>query len=389
MIKVEFTQNHNIQAPDFSKKELPVFAVNEPDISEIKKFAEPLLKYKNVIICGRGGSVTSFVAYFGALAKFETKKNVHVVDTVDPDYLNYVKENCKTAETIVIVISKSGTTIDVIENYVFFSKYKCVFVVTPGDNTLANIAKINNIAILPHPEVGGRYSGLTATALLPACLVGIDIERLWQGAKKAYQDFAPSEKNNLALMLASFVFENDKKGKCEIYLPIYSKKLVGFSELVMQLIHESWGKQGKGATIVPVDAPESQHHSNQRFFGGRKNMQGLFLKLENFEKEITLVVDKKIKSVTVRDGNLESLDKLSLTNSMLAEFIGNYEDIKKRGVAASFITLNKINAESIGYLTGFLHYLTVYLCWLENVNPFDQPEVESSKEISFSARLKR
>lgn len=388
MIKVKFTQKQNIKAQDFSKKEIPAFASYEPNLEEIKNFAKPFLKYKNIVICGRGGSTTSFRAYFEALKKFNSTKNVFIVDTVDPDYLSYVKKSCPNKETIVLVISKSGTTVDVLENYLFFAKYNCIFVVTPGDNTLANIAKIKNIPVLAHPEIGGRYSGLTATALLPAELMGISVGDLWSGAKKAYKDFAPENKENLAFLVASQVFENYLKGRDQIYFPIYSKALFGFSELIMQLIHESWAKENKGGTVVVVDAPESQHHSNQRFFGGRKNMQGLFLKLENFESKTNISVEKEIEKVTLREKSISFLDNQNLNNSMEAEFVGNFVDAQKRNVPLAVLELEKITAESIGYLTGFLHYFTVYLCWLEGVNPFDQPEVESSKEISFLERTR-
>jgi len=389
MIKIDYTQKIDLKGNDFSGKEIPSFASYAPNIEEIKSFGKELLKYQNIIIIGRGGSVTSFRAYFDALVRFSTNKKVYIVDTADPDYLNYVKKNCPTSKTVIIVISKSGKTIDVIENYLYFSNYKNVFITTLDGNPLHEIAKSKNIKVLEHPEIGGRYSGLTATALLPAFLVGINIDNLWRGAKKAYAEFGSAKKGNQAAFLASYLYNFDQKGFVDIYLPIYSERLGGFSELIMQLIHESVGKGGRGPTILPVSAPESQHHTNQRYFGGRKNIQGLFLRVENFESDIKLVVDNQLSGLEIRSGELGAVNGLPISKTMRAEFIGTFEDSKKRGVPAAAITVEKINEESVGYFTGLLHFLTVYLSWLNNVDPFDQPEVESSKEISFKERFRK
>lgn len=389
MLKVRYSQKNKFKNPDFSRKEIPSFAEYAPNLKEIKKVGKKLLRYENIIIAARGGSITSFKAYFECLAKYKTKKSVYFIDTVDPVFLDYVKRNCPIKKTIVIVISKSGCNVEVNENYFYFKKYKCLFITTPNNNPLHTIALKRNIQFLPHPEIGGRFVGFTAIAFLPSFLVGINIDKLWEGAKKAYADFSPKRRNNLALNLATYLFNFDKKGYVDIYMPIYSNQLSGFSELILQLIHESVCKDRKGPTIIPVTAPESQHHTSQRYFGGRKNMQGLFLKLEKFSNNEKLSIDKNLYNISIRGGKLALLDKLSVARTMDAEFTGTFTDSIKRNVPASAIIVNKVNEEPIGYFMGFLHYLTVYLCWLNKVNPYNQPEVETSKEISFKQRLKK
>jgi len=389
MLKVKYASKEKIKPADFSKKDIPSFASYNPDLDNITLVGKRLLKYKNIIIVGRGGSVTSFKAFFESLVKDKTTKCVYIVDTADPDFLSRVKKACPIKNSIVIVISKSGQTIDVIENYLYFKNYKSFFITTPNRNPLHRIAEIKNIDVMEHPEIGGRYSGLTATALLPSFLTGIDINNLYKGALKAYFDFAPSKKNNAALKLASSMFYFEKKGFIEIYMPIYSTRLLGFAELIAQLVHESVGKKERGVTIIPVEAPECQHHSNQRYFGGRRNMQGVFLKLEKFSRDEKIKVEKDLKNIAIKSGKLEIIDGITLAKTMNAEFVGSFQDSLNRGMPTSVITLDEINEQSVGYFTGFLHYHTVYLSWLNRVNPFDQPEVESSKEISFKERLKR
>lgn len=387
MINIRYTQKPKTKKVSFSQKEVPAFAAYTPDIAKIKSFGKNFLKYENIIIVARGGSITSFRAYFEALAGFEKNKKVYFVDTADPDYLLHVKKSCPRNKTVLIVISKSGTTVDVIENYLYLPGYKTIFITTENNNTMYKIARKKRIPILSHPEIGGRYSGLTLVALLPAFLVGIDIGKLLKGARRAYKDFSPKNVSNKAKRLAEYLNYFDRKGYVEIYMPIYSAQLQGFSELIMQLIHESVGKNDKGLTIIPVSAPECQHHSNQRYYGGRKNMQGLFLIINNFQNKDYFKVPSNIKDIILRNKSLGKLNSLKLKDAMRAEFVGNWKDSIKRKVPASMISLDKVDEENVGYLVGFFHYLTVYLSWLNRVNPFDQPEVDSSKEISFRNRF--
>ncbi|PKP41072.1 MAG: hypothetical protein CVT95_13010, partial [Bacteroidetes bacterium HGW-Bacteroidetes-12] len=324
-----YSKKNQIKLKDFSKKEIPAFAKYYPDVDLIKAQALKYRKYKNIIIAARGGSITSFYAYFGALNNVSSGKKVYFVDTADPDFLYNVKKSCTKKDTLLIVISKSGKTIDVIENYLYFSSFDSVFITTPDYNPLYKIAQKRNIEVLSHPEIGGRYSGLTATALLPAYLVGIDIAKLADGAKKAYSDFSPKKKNNNALKVATWLYENDKKGFVDIYNPIYSSGLKYFSELIMQLIHESVGKKGKGPSIIPVSAPESQHHSNQRYFGGRKNIQGLFIYQNDFLRNEKIMVPNDISKISLRDHDLSVINKLELKKAMAAEFAGSFEDSVK------------------------------------------------------------
>lgn len=387
MLKINYSQKIDFKKNTFTKKENPSFVEFTPGIDEIKSFARKFNKYTNIIIAGRGGSVTSFKAYWNALGKYKSKKSVFIADTTDPYYLSFIKKSCSKKNTLLIVISKSGTTVDVIENYLYFSKFKSVFITTKNNNTLHRIAKEKKIPVLAHPEVGGRYSGFTAVAFLPAYLVGLNIEKICKGAFRAYVDFDHKKTKNLAYNLASYVNFFYKKGYTEIYMPFYSSQLFGFLELFMQLIHESVAKNGKGPTLIPVLAPQSQHHSNQRYYGGKKNMQGVFIVIDDFKNEEKYKVSSDIAGIKLRDKNLSVFSEIKLADSMRAEFLGNWKDSGKRKVPASAIHLAEISEESIGYLTGFFHYFTVYLSWLNNVDPYSQPEVETSKEISFYSRF--
>ncbi len=82
---------------------------------------------------------------------------------------------------------------------------------------------------------------------------------------------------NPALKLSSALYLLEKREFSEVFMPFYSVKMSGAIPLIVQLMHESVCKDGKGQTFYGALAPESQHHTNQRFFGGQRNVVGLFV----------------------------------------------------------------------------------------------------------------
>jgi glucose-6-phosphate isomerase len=204
-----------------------------------------------------------------------------------------------------------------------------------------------------------------------------------------YARCAPSVRieENPALQLACVLYLLEKKRYSEIFCPIYSSKLACFSNLIVQLMHESVCKKGRGQTIYCADAPESQHHTNQRFFGGKKNVLGLFVTVnEQHDSGSRVKVPEPIKHIAVRGGTLGDIDNVPYHKSLEFEFEGTFRDAVSKKIPCIRLSLDKISAFSVGEFTGFWHYVAVYSAILRDVNPYDQPEVEYSKEISFELR---
>jgi glucose-6-phosphate isomerase len=286
-------------------------------------------------------------------------------------------------------VSKSGTTIGTLESMFAFSDHKILLVTSPDTGALSILAKEKGLDIIPHPPVGGRYSGLTSSAFAPALFFDIDVEAIDNGARTMYKYCHPGVAidKNLALQLAASLYLLEKKGYEEIFCPIYSSKLGGFENLIVQLMHESVCKKARGQTIYCAEAPESQHHTNQRFFGGRKNVIGLFVTVESQQDmESKVAVPDAVKQIKVRDGTLENINKVPYAKALEFEFQGTYQDAINNKIPCAHISLDKISPFSIGEFLGFWHYVAVYSSWLRDVNAFDQPQVETSKEISFKLR---
>src|SRR5438105_2867731 len=83
------------------------FLTYVPDFEEMKKIVEPYRNYKNVLIIGNGGSISSFISIYSAL-KYNATKQAYILNTVDPDYIHELKQQLSPKDTIVVALSKSG-----------------------------------------------------------------------------------------------------------------------------------------------------------------------------------------------------------------------------------------------------------------------------------------
>lgn len=362
-------------------KETPTFVKNKNDFKLIEKVSRKHFKVKNLIVIGNGGSITSSWAYYKALDK--SGKKVFLVNTMDPDYLFSVKKSCKVKDSLVIAISKSGTTVGVLESLLFFEGYKTLVITSPG-SALFEIAKKKKYEVVEHPDVGGRYSGTSLVAYIPAKILGIDVKKIDAGARRMYRKC--SGKSDLALRLSTALYLLDFNGYDELFLPVYSPRLEGFFSLIVQLIHESSCKEGKGQTVFGGLGPETQHHTNQRFFGGKSNAVGLFVKVEKYDHDTKTKVPLALKKIVLKDVALNVLDKIPLSKAVEYEFEGTFRDAVRNKIPVCSLSLDKISEETVGEFMAFWHYVAVYSSWLRGVDPYDQPQVEASKQISFELR---
>ncbi len=356
------------------------FLSYHPNFSKIKHYQKEFGNYQNYILAGHGGSVTSAKALIGALGS--NSKNIEFLSTVDPDYIAGLLKRFSKENTLVIGISKSGQTVTQLEAMLHFADYPWM-VITEKDTPLEHMAIKKGAEIIRHPHIGGRYTGMTEVALVPAALCGLDIEGIYQGARELYDLYA---QDNIALQAAHIFYELEERGFTDVFMPFYSSELFSFSDLAVQLCHESFGKDGKGQTYFSAQAPESQHHTNQRFLGGKKNISGLFVRTERFSNDSNTIVPPAMHSIAINGSHLIALNKIPLSYAMAAEFQGTWEDAKIHAIPIVSITLKNMDPKEIGMFVAFWQMFAVYSSVLRSVDPFNQPEVESSKSISWSKR---
>jgi len=386
MIDIDSEESKN-KIEKISSIPTPRFAQYIPDIGKLRKLREKYSDKKNIIVEGNGGAIENFRSIFSALSS-GSDKNVYMLDTEDPDYIFDLTRSCKAKNTLVILTSKSGTRIQVLANYFALKKFPILIITEDNKGSLNEIRKIKNhdVSFYPGVEMTDRFTGLTESALTTSEIVGIDSEQMIKGGEDMHRNCDPKAelKNNIALQFALCLDSLEKIGYNEMFLSIYSKKLAGFYNLIVQLFHEGVCKNGVGQTIYGGEAPENQHHTLQRFISGRKNSVGVFITIKNFShKEIAINVDDDLKKVICRNIAMEKLDKMPLENIIHAEFEGTWQDVTDNKIPAINLEMDNLSEYTVGAFMAFLQYASFYSAILRGVNPCDQPGVEKSKENIF------
>lgn len=222
----------------------------------------------NALLLGMGGSSLApevLAMTFGVReSNGKLGLQLNIVDTTDPDQILAASKIAPIEKTLYIVASKSGTTgeVDALFRY-FFQRAQSklgnqagshfIAITDPG-TPLEKMAKANDFrrVILADPEVGGRYSALTAFGLVPAILLGLDGTRLLEHAAWMADQCQPEipEERNPGLVLGAILGEATLQGKDKLTL-LADPEISAFGSWLEQLVAESSGKQEKG--IIPVD----------------------------------------------------------------------------------------------------------------------------------------
>ncbi|MCL1879526.1 MAG: glucose-6-phosphate isomerase [Actinomycetia bacterium] len=270
------------------------------------------------------------------------------MDSLSPVFVNHILGSSDPARTLYIISSKSGSTIEVhmLEQVVWryvvghlgaaAAASRFVAITDPGSPLTDLAADKHYRFILPGPvDVGGRFSALTTYALLPAALVGIDIEQALQEAAQTERFCCQDSPDNPALQLACFLYDAYQQGRDKFSLVMPPSGQV-FGLWVEQMVAESLGKQGIGILPnVEVDASILASPRPDR-------------------SVITYAVGKV-------EGFAESLENIHRSIPRLDMTIDNPTQ-----AFANFVVWE---------------YATAFLGILMEVFPFDQPDVEQTKAI--------
>lgn len=342
------------------------------DLDYLKREAAKIdFEFENVIIIGNGGSITSFNAY-----SICCDKNTFIINSMDPALIRKVKSQCSVDKTIVLAISKSGNTLGVIESLMAFTSYKVIVVTEGEEGALRQIATKMDWQIVEHPNISGRYSGATSAGLFPALLAGCKIDEIAKGIAAGYKY------KKEAWSLAKYYYELEHKGYCEVYVSAYASLLKNFRTLIIQLMHESVCKNGQGQTFYFSEAPECQHHTNQRFFGGKKNVIGTFITVKTWHDDKKITVPDTIAELNLKSLELKKLDDISYQQALLAEYHGTKTEADRLDIPNVTIELPEMTNEIAGELLSFWQLVAFYSAILRQVDPFNEPAVTNSKNIT-------
>ncbi len=301
--------------------------------------------FSNVVLLGMGGSSLCpevLARSFGSIPGFPP---LCVLDSTDPAQVRSIEARVDLANTLFIVASKSGSTLEPnIFKQHFFEKAardgsRFVAITDPGSK-MEQVARDDNFWRTFHglPTIGGRYSALSDFGMIPAAAMGIDTSRFLNTAAKMVDACSPwqAPDQNPGLQLGVFLGTLARVGRDKLTI-VCSPGIHDLGAWMEQLIAESTGKEGKG--IIPVDrepltAPA--HYGQDRVFA--------YLRLDN-------APDRK------QDAAIAALEASGFP-------------VVRISVADAY----QLGAEFFRW-----EFATAVAGSIIGINPFDQPDVEASK----------
>ena len=211
----------------------------------------------DVVLMGMGGSSLTASVLHAALGTAAGGLTLHVPDTTDPEELLALESRLDFARTLFIAASKSGTTIETSAQLAYFwekapdgSRFAAI---TDAGSPLDALARERGFRHVFHgdPEIGGRYSALSAFGMVPAALFGADVGQLAMRAQEmldACRRTVPAE--NPGVLLGAVLGEAALAGRDKLTL-VLPGELTELGVWIEQILAESLGKEGTG--IVPIE----------------------------------------------------------------------------------------------------------------------------------------
>ncbi|MGI6216457.1 MAG: hypothetical protein ACOYIK_02475 [Coriobacteriales bacterium] len=234
---------------------------------------------EDVLIIGQGGSTQASMTMASLLDNVgRLDIGFHTMDCLSPEFVRSVLDSINPARTIVVVSSKSGTTIEptmmfkcIWEEFVKAlgpekAGKRFVAITDPGSQLEKTALQDGFAAVFPgEPTVGGRFSALSVFGLVPFALMGMDVCALVDYCAEAERKCSLDSMENPALRLASYLKESVLRGRDKLSFN-FSESCAALGMWLEQLIAESTGKDGWG--ILPnteSDVSLLQTHNSDRF----------------------------------------------------------------------------------------------------------------------------
>ena len=247
---------------------LDIVERQQRDLSQFQALAEDIQQagFEYALLLGMGGSSLCPEVLAETFGKQEGFPRLSIVDSTDPAQVRAAEQSVDLKKTVIIVSSKSGSTLEpnVLKQY-FMARMKeavgaeagkhFIAVTDPGSH-MEQVARGDGFRHIYYgdPEIGGRYSALSNFGMVPAAVMGLDVEKLLTKARNAVDAcHAPDVKKNVGVRLGLILGTAANAGHDKITF-FTSPTIYDMGAWFEQLIAESTGKQGKG--ITPVDLEE-------------------------------------------------------------------------------------------------------------------------------------
>jgi len=311
-------------------------------------------KYTHVLLLGMGGSSLAPEVLRETFGVREGYLDLDVLDSTDPGSVLGYADRLAPERTLFIVATKSGGTVETLSSFNFFYNWTAeavgeqeagrhfVAITDPGTR-LTEIAEDYGFrtTFVNDPDIGGRYSALSYFGLVPAALVGVDLETLLNRALgETYNCVAVDcsmEGNNRAALLGVVMSELTQAGRDKLTL-IASPAIASLGDWIEQLVAESTGKEGKGIVPVvgePLGSPDVYGHDR-------------------------LFVHLRLDAESSQDGAVQALENAG--HPVVRVHLRDLYDVGQQFFLWEMATA--VAGHGLG------------------INPFDQPDVEAAKQLA-------
>ncbi len=376
-------------------------SITDQQLTLIENTAKELRQISKIfVVAGIGGSylgarmvIEALKHNFDYLSQQDSPLIVYAGNTLNEDYMADLLEVLDKYDYSLCVISKSGTTTETAVAFRILREHlekkyglneavkRIVAITDQSKGVLKLLADKQGYQTFVIPDnVGGRYSVLTPVGLLPIAVAGFDIKALVEGATKMQENLLNEENfdNNIALQYATIRNYLYNIGKSVELLVNYQPNLIYLSEWFKQLFGESEGKEHKGLFPASVCNTTDLHSMGQYIQQGSRLMFETVLHIEHNNKHIQIpyLPNDDDKLNYLQHFSLNDINHKAEEGTRLAHLEGDVSQIT--------ISVEKIDAHTIGELIYFFELSCAISGYILNINPFNQPGVENYKNKMFS-----
>lgn len=351
------------------------------------------------LVIGIGGSSLGARAVLKtALPRDRRGLDTYFAENLDPESVQRLFDYLDPETTLVVVVTKSGTTIETMSQFWIARRWlidavgeeranrQIVAVTDPEQGELRKLADDHGwYSFSIPPNVGGRFSVLTPVGIVPLALAGYPVKALLDGAKKARDrhDTTEAMATSWGNVAAEHLAVADR-GFNQLVMMTYSDRLRGIVDWFRQLWAESLGKartrSGEtlhtGTTPVKAVGVVDQHSQVQLYREGPNDKHITFLEIRQFDRDRTIPDSPSMPTP------LEHLQGKSVSSIFSAELQGTRAALREAGRPTSTWRFDAITPTTVGAFLYSWQMITAICGEMLGINTFDQPGVELGKKIA-------
>lgn len=334
-----------------------------------------------VLLVGIGGSALG-AATISAMAG-PADAPLYVLDNIDPEHTARLLDDLPLAETVVNVVSRSGSTPETLANFLLVREAMAdagvewterTIITTGSSGPLAALGDRESLPVLNVPEgVPGRFSALSTVGLVPIALQGHDVGPVLDGAREAAGTLTGSLFDCPAYAYGAVSHALEYRGATTTAIMPYGEALVPFGEWFAQLWAESLGKDGLGQTPARARGATDQHSQLQLYRAGRH------------DRLVTLVRPRSRRDLDLPETDVSAFEYLSGID--LGDLLDIEFEATEASLAAAFqpnvrVEIESLDGRSAGELLYGFEAACVLAGELSGVDVFTQPAVDWGKRAT-------